>query len=404
MWRRLESQASWLLRLDTWLLSVRWPVRAVVMTLTVGLMAWQALPHVPRDYIDYSRVAILRGIAQPDHYGTDTTADAYEAKVVLRDLSEMYTKRGPDQTALEAATWTKAESAPYPPAMLLVEAALYRAGELTGLQFYGVILFLAVAFLGLSLVCFVRTRWYVFPLLYANFGYLAYRMIYVQDCSYLIMLNVVVAALMLARTRTRFAHALMAVAIAMKLTPLWFATNAVLMPRRSAWVFAAIVAGGLILPAFIWTNYLSIFLFHEAVKGDRLGALAAIVYVPPFAIALRYADVKLRFDWEDRIGWSMVPLGMFLAMWMNVPRHLLMALLVPDRRAARNIVAAIALVPTLWPHLFRSGAMLPIATVLLFAIVISYLHRIGWAVVRDDLQNPVRTVTLMLGGAASESS
>jgi hypothetical protein len=399
------SPRSRLRRVDALLLSVRWPVRTVVLMLTVGLMIWQALPQVPREYIDYSRIGILSRIAQPTHFGSDTMGDAYEAKVVLNAPSDMYTKTRLEQTAAEAAVWTKRESAPYPPAMLLAEAALYRVGELTGLRFYGVILLLAFSFVGLSLMYFVRTRWYVFPLLYANFAYLAYRMIYVQDCSYLVMLNVVVVALMLARSRTAVAHTLMAVAITMKLTPLWFAKDVVLMPRRQAWTFAVIVAAGLVLPFFIWSNYLSAIRFHETVKGDWLGVLAAVVYVPPFATALWYADAKLGFDWEDRIGWSMVPLGMFLAMYMNVPRHLLMALLVPDRRAARNIVAAIALaLPTFWPQVFRYGTMLSIATVLLFAIVISYLHRIGWDIVREDVRHPIRTLTWLLVPSPSESA
>jgi hypothetical protein len=191
----------------------------------------------------------------------------------------------------------------------------------------------------------------------------------------------------------------MAIAIAMKVTPLWFAKNIFLMPRKSAWTFAAIVAAGLVAPVFIWDNYLYIVSFHETVKGDRLGLVAAVVYAVPFAIALWYADAKLGFDWEDRIGWSMVPLGMFLAMRMNVPRHLLMALLIPDKRAVRNLIAAVALAPpTFWPGVFRFGAMLPISTVLLFAVLAGYLRRIGWRVVLDDLRHPRRTLELMTAG------
>ena len=85
-------------------------------------------------------------------------------------------------------------------------------------------------------------------------------------------------------------------------------------------------------------------------------------------------------------------------MRMNVPRHLLMALLVPDKRAVRNLIAAVALAPpTFWPTVFRFGAMLPISTILLFAVLISYLRGIGWSVVLDDLRNPWRTAMMMLG-------
>jgi hypothetical protein len=384
---------------DRRLLDVSTPIRAIVLGATVALMVWQALPQVPRQYVDYSHLPLLSGIAQPDGFGPDTVGDGYEARVVLHDVSDMYTKTGLEETPVEAATWTKREAAPYPPAMLLAEAGLYWLGERTGLLFYGMILLLGILFLALSLIYFVSTRWYVFPLLYANFAYLGYRLVYVQDCSYIVMLDVVMAALLLARARRPLAHFLMAIAIAMKVTPLWFAKNIFFMPRKSAWIFAAIVAAGLVAPVFIWDNYLYIVSFHETVKGDRLGLVAAVVYAVPFAIALWYADAKLGFDWEDRIGWSMVPLGMFLAMRMNVPRHLLMALLIPDKRAVRNLIAAVALAPpTFWPGVFRFGAMLPISTVLLLGVLAGYLRRIGWRVVLDDLRHPRRTLELMTAG------
>jgi len=388
-------------RLDSSLLAAPRPIRALVLAATVLAMAWQALPNVPRAYLDFAGVPALAGIEQPDQFGTDTIGDGYEARAVLNDVSDMYTKMRLAQTPLEAATWTKGESAPYPPAMLLTEAALYRIGEWTGLQFYGVILALAVVFLVMSLVYFVRTRWYVFPLLYLNFGYLAKRLVYVQDCSYIVMLTVVVAALLLARSRMRIAHVLMAVAIAMKVAPLFFVTSLPAMPRRTAWIVAGVLVLGLLVPVFVWTNYGYIFLFHGAGKGDRWGLVAAVVYALPFAVALWYVDVKLRFDWETRIGWSLVPLGMFLALRMNAPRHLLVALLVPDKHAARNVVAAVALaLPALLPDLFPPGSMLPISTVLLFAIVVSHLRRIGWRAVRDDLRQPRQLVSLLLERAA----
>ena len=46
---------------------------------------------------------------------------------------------------------------------------------------------------------------------------------------------------------------------------------------------------------------------------------------------------------EDRIGWSLVPFAMFVGIKMRVARHLLVVLLVPDKRGPRNIVAAIGL-------------------------------------------------------------
>src|SRR5262245_42039265 len=156
-------------RADKTLLSLPPVVRRSVIALTFLAIVVQGLPHVPRMAFDYSRVPLLSHIAQPETYGTDTIADMYEARVVLHDVRDMYTERGVDQTPLEAATWSKAESAPYPPLMLLTAAALARLGQTLGIGLYGMALLLAVAFLSMSAWFFSRTRWYVFPLLYLNF-------------------------------------------------------------------------------------------------------------------------------------------------------------------------------------------------------------------------------------------
>lgn len=388
--RRIEA-------LDARLLRAPRLVRLLVLTLTVALMVWQALGHIPREYADFSRWAPLRHITQPDTFGPDTIGDGYEARVVLNDVADMYTKNALPQTPQEAATWTKAASAPYPPAVLLAEAALYRIGEWTGLRFYGMVLLLAVVFLGLSLRYFLATRWYLFPLLYLNFSYLGYRFVYVQDCSYLVMLVVATGALWLARARRSPAHLLMALAIVMKLTPLYYAKNVFGMRRRTAVIFAAMLVAGLALPMFIWDNYLYIFAFHETLKGDWLGLVAALGYGIPFSAVLWYVETRLGFDWEDRVGWGMVPVAMMVGMKMNVPRHLLLALLLPDKRGLRNAAVAVALgLQALLPGLIRFGSVLSILTAFLVFILIYYLSRVGWATVGDDLRHPGRTLRTML--------
>ena len=154
------------------------------------------------------------------------------------------------------------------------------------------------------------------------------------------------------------------------------------MKRTIAVLFAVILLAGLVLPYFIWDNYFYIFRFQAALKGDRYGMIAALGYGIPFAALVWYIEVKLGFDMEDRIGWGMVPFAIFLAMKMNVPRHLLMALLIPDKRGLRNIAAAVPLaLNLLLPGVFRFGSVLSIATVLLFGIVIYYLRAIGWETV-----------------------
>ncbi len=107
---------------DRWLLSASTRVKTVVIVLTLVSMAATIVPNVPKPFIDYARWPMLAGMAQPDSYGTDTIADAYEARVVRHDVADMYTKRLVEQTPLEAATWSQEASSPYPPATLLALA------------------------------------------------------------------------------------------------------------------------------------------------------------------------------------------------------------------------------------------------------------------------------------------
>ena len=334
---------------------------------------------------------------QYETYGTDTIGDSYVAKVVLNDPLDMYTKARLEQTPLEKATWSREASAPYPPAGLLTAAGLYAIGAATGIEFYGMVLLLAVLFVALSLWYFLRTRWYLFPLLYLNFSYFGHRFVYVQDDSYLAMLVVVMIALVLARARREASHLLMAIAITMKLSPAAYAWHILTMRRRTAMLFAAILFVGLVFPYFILDNYLYIYTFHKQVKGNLYDTVAAAVLVAPFTIVLWYVQARLGFDAEDRIGWSLVPFAMFIGIKMRVARHLLIVLLVPDKRGPRNIAASIGLaLHAAAPEVFRLGSVLYITTVLLFAILAHYLWRVGWATVRDDARHPLRTVRLML--------
>lgn len=388
-------------RVETHLLAVSKPVQYLAIALTMIAMVHQCLPHVPRQYFDYSRTALLRNIQQSPTFGSDTIADMYESKVILNDPRDMYTKQKLDQTPEEAGEWSKAASAPYPPAVLLSEAGLYALGRWTGLQFYGLILILACVFVGLSARYFLQTRWYLFPILYLNFSYFGYRFIYVQDGSYLVMLVVIMAALFLARARQSASHALMAVAIDMKLSPLYYVKNIPGMSRRMAILFVAILVAGLVLPYFIWDNYLYIYRFQEGIKGGRSELLGAIVLGILFSVLLWYVETRLKFDMEDRVGWGVVPFALFLALKMNVARHLLIVLLVPDKRGPRNIVAAVALaLPALFPGYVRFGSSLAVATVLLFGTLFWHLGKVGWGTVMDDLRHPGRTVRMMLSADA----
>ena len=196
-----------------------------------------------------------------------------------------------------------------------------------GLEFYGMILLLAALFVALSLWYFLNTRWYPIPP-DLNFAYFGYRFVYVQDVSYLAMLVVVIIALVLARRRREASHILMALAITMKLSPAAYAREILTMRRGLAMIFAAILFAGFVLPYFIWDNYLTIFTFHDEVKGNIYDTVAAVVLVVPFTIVLWYVEYRLGFDMEIRIGWSLVPFAMFVCIKIRVARHLLIVLLV----------------------------------------------------------------------------
>ena len=354
-------------------------------------MAATALPQVPRQIVDFRGVPILSGLQRYDTYGNDTIGDGYEARVVLNDWRDMYTKTSLEMTPLEAATWPKEACAPYPPSVLLAEAGLYALSTWLGIGFYGAMLTLAVVFVVLSARYFLKTRWYLFPALYLNFVYFSERFVYVQDCSYLVVLTVLMAALHLARRSHPASHALVALATTMKLVPLYYLANLGTMRRRDAAVYIAILLAGFVLPYFVWENYLYIFRYSAELKGDWDNAAAALLVVAPFALVLRYVETRLQFDWEDRVGWGLVPFALLLALKMNVARHLLIVLLIPDKRGIRTIAAAIGLaVPVIFGLPFNSS--LAVAALVLVTGLTYYLGEIGWERIRLDLRTPRTTL------------
>jgi hypothetical protein len=386
--------------LDASLMAAPAWLRRAVLAITVLVVVAVSLPNVPRQYVDYSRLPFLNRITQQETYGTDTIADMYAAKVVLNDVSDMFTRNRLDQTPVEARTWSKEASAPYPPVMLLAEAGLYALGERTGVGFYGMILGLACLFVTLSLAYFAQTRWYLFPLVYLNCGYFSERFVHVQDGSYLVMLTVVMAALLLARRRHGAAHVLMAIAITMKLSPLYYVKNLTGMKRATKVLFAVVLGAGLVLPWLLWDNYLYIYRYGSSLKGNWTSGAGALAVVIPFTVILWYVETRLHFDMEDRVGWGLVPFALLMGFKMNVARHLLVVLLVPDKRGVRNVAAAAGLLlPALAPSLVHFNSSLPVAAAVLVVGLVGYLDQIGWDVVRDDLRHPGRTAAMMLGRA-----
>ena len=279
--------------------------------------------------------------------------------------------------------------------MLLVETGLYQLGNSLGIGFYGTILLIAIAFLAGSCVYFLRTGWYLFPLLYLNFDYLGYRFVYVQDNTYLVMLATLLAALFLARMRQPLCHAFVAAAVAIKLSPLFYIVNLRVMTMRWRVVFVVMLLGWLVLPYWLWEDYLYIYSYGNELKGDWLSSLGALAIAAPFAIAVWYVQERRGFDLEERIGWGVVPIALFLAWKMNVARHLLLVLLVPDKRGVRNVAAAAGLLlPAVLPDLVAFNSSLAVASAVLIAALACHLRAIGGAQIREDIGRLRRALRL----------
>jgi CubicO group peptidase (beta-lactamase class C family) len=151
------------------------------------------------------------------------------------------------------------------------------------------------------------------------------------------------------------------------------------MPRRVAVVFLVILFAGLVAPYFFWENYLSIFRYNSGLKGDALSALGAAALAVPFAAVLWYVEERRAFDLEDLIGWGLVPVALFLAFQMNSARHLVMVLLVPDKRGLRNVAVALGLaLHAALPSLVPLNSALPLITLVLIAGLSWHLRAIGW--------------------------
>jgi hypothetical protein len=171
------------------------------------------------------------------------------------------------------------------------------------------------------------------------------------------------------------------------------------MRRPTAIAFVAVLAAGLVLPIFVWDGYLGIYAFLSRDKGDWVGGAVTAVMMLPFTLCLWYVETRLKFDLADRIGWSLVPFAMFAAFRQNAPRHLLIVLLIPDRRGVRNLAGGVALwLHYLLPRVVGLGGALAIAAALLILALVYYLRRIGWDLVRDDLRHPRRTMRMLLAG------
>jgi len=173
------------------------------------------------------------------------------------------------------------------------------------------------------------------------------------------------------------------------------------MSRTSATLFLALLAAGLVLPIALFDGYLEIFVFHNELKGSLTETVGAVALAVPVTLSVWYVEERLAFDWEDRVGWGLVPFAIFLGFKMNTARHLLIVLLVPDKRGLRTLSLALGLlVPTLLPGLVRLNSSLAITTGLLLLCLAYYLDQVGWDRVRHDFGD-VRRLARVLAGDGS---
>ena len=120
-----------------------------------------------------SGTPLIGGIQRHDTYGNDTIGDGYEARVVLNDWRDMYTKARLEMTPLEAATWSKEGVRAVPTggasrrSRASTPSARGSASASTAPSSRW-----RFSSSAASAVYFWQTRWYLFPALYLNFAVL----------------------------------------------------------------------------------------------------------------------------------------------------------------------------------------------------------------------------------------
>ena len=129
------------------------------------------------------------------------------------------------------------------------------------------------------------------------------------------------------------------------------------------------------LPYFLLPNYLYIYSFQSETRGSLWQTVGAIAVTLPFSYLLWRLQRREKLDLEDRIGWSLVPVALFLAFNVNAARHLLVALLVPDKHAVRTSTAAIGIgIVALSGGRLSINSILPLVTAMLYGFVVWQLR------------------------------
>jgi len=392
-----------LARLEARLLSLPRAVQLAVLGLTLGFALLVRCSHVPTSYHDFGW--LNRG----SDYGCDYYSDAYGARTVYNHPLDMYTRRLTDQTRGEMY-WPRRSVAPYPPAELFLLAGAHAVGEATGVGLYGVLMGTDFLLLALMLGYSLKTRWYLFPMVQLNV-FLAYRFWGIGSLNGLLVVLFLMLGVLAARKRPALASLLGVFAVCLKLTPVFFLTNFLRFRRGTALAAAGLLLAGFVLPLFVLENYRYIYGFHATrdigpivralatvgVSGPHAKTLAAVAgWVLPlvgggaFSLVLLYAQHKLAFTWEDRIGWAAVPFSLLFSLRMLSMRTLFEAMVIPDRRRTRSLwvlvmgLLDIALRLSGVRTLIRDGVWDLFGLVGLFLIARHWLRQIGAEAIRAD--------------------
>ncbi|MBN1390756.1 MAG: hypothetical protein JXA22_08965 [Candidatus Thermoplasmatota archaeon] len=407
---RLGAPKGILWRMDRKLLFASKKMKTLVIVLTILFILIVRVWFIPGEVIDLGRMN------RQENLGGDFFADNYTGKVVLNDPLDMYTKEKVDLNGREASYWEKEECSPYPPLAMFILGGLHFIGDLTGIELIGVVYLLELSFVVMVLIYCLKTRWYLFPLIMLNV-FAPHRVYTMNGTTNLLVLMFMMAALLAAKHRRSISHHLVAMATCSKFMTVFYADNVFRMPRKQAMVYVGILVAGLVLPIFIFDNYLYIYSFH-ATRGysfvsslfDHFGismsdtiAIVLTWTVPSiltifFTILLFYIENRLGYDWEERVGWSGVPFALFIGLRLLTVRFLFLMLLLPDKRGTRTfLVFLLSIVHMTLFFLdvrrFAVDGIWGLSTISLFTLFIFLLlGKVGWGTLKKDLGSPVFTV------------
>jgi len=291
---------------------------------------------------------------------------------------------------------------------------------------YGVLMALDALLVALMLYYSLRTRWYLFPFVQLNV-FLAYRFWGIGSCNGLLVVLFLMLGVLLARAKPALGVVMGVLAVCIKLTPVFFLTNFLRFRRATQLVTAALLFAGFVVPLFTLEQYRYIYGFHATrdiapivkalavlgVSGDFASTLAAVLgWVLPlcaagaFSLVFLYAQHKLDFTWEDRLGWAAVPFSLLFSLRMLSMRTLFEAMVIPDRRVVRSLwvlgmgACDMALRAAGARRMVRDGVWDVVGCVGMLLICRHWLREIGASTIRADWERKGALLRELVGAPA----